>query len=254
MKALTLIAAAIAAAAALPAAADTLSFQEGVNGYTGTADTMVRSNETAAGSAQSSNGDSRGRNFGSVDFISVDGDDGSPGAKPNHGLVRFDNLFGSNAGQILPTHQIDSATLRLNVFDVGSGFTVHNLLIQWQEATVTWNSVANGIQADGSDAASAALASFGANNSSANVATGWLAIDVTSSLQAMQAGTLANNGWALIPFVAGTNGIDIHTREFATASLRPELVVNVTAVPEAGTLAMLVAGLGVLGLLARRRA
>lgn len=253
MRPLHLLAAAVAAALSIPATAETLRFQEGVNGYAGTADTMIRSNETASGSAQTSNGDSRGRNFGSVDFISVDGDDGSPGAKPNQGLIRFDNLFGNGPGQILSTHQIDAATLRLNVFDVGSGFTVHDMLIGWNETTVTWNSVSGGIQANGVEAGSSVLASFGANNSSANVTTGWLEIDVTDALQAMQAGTSDGNGWALLPFVSGTNGIDIRTREYSTASLRPELVLQVTAVPEPTTTALLLAGLAAVGWLARRR-
>jgi hypothetical protein len=253
MRSHHLLAAAVVAAFAMPAAADTLRFQEGVNGYTGTADTMIRSNETATGAGQSSSGDSRGRNFGTVDFISVDGDDGSPGNKPNQGLIRFDNLFGNGAGQILPTHQIESATLRLNVFNPGSGFAVHDLLIGWDEATVTWNSVTAGRQANGVEAASAALASVGVNNGSENVANGWLEFDVTGSLQAMQAGTLPGHGWALLPFAAGTNGVDINASEFSTLSLRPELVLQVTAVPEPATTALLLAGLAAVGLLARRR-
>lgn len=239
---------------AVPAhAATTLTFQEGVNGYTGTQDTMIRSNETASGSAQTSNGDSRGLNFGSVDFISVDGDDGSPGSKPNQGLIRFDNLFGNGAGQIKASDTILSASLKLQAFDEGSGMTVHDMLINWNESTVTWNSVTSGIQTNNAEASSTLLASFGANNSSANVAISELAIDLTASLQAMQSGALPGYGWVLMPFASGTNGIDVHASEFATASLRPLLTVDVMPVPEPETYAMLLAGLGLVGFAAKRR-
>lgn len=72
---------------------------------------MIRSNETVMGSGQTSNGDSRGRVFGTLDYVSVDGDDGNPGNKPNQGLLRFDNLFGNVAGQIASTDTIVSAKL-----------------------------------------------------------------------------------------------------------------------------------------------
>ena len=72
---------------------------------------MIRRNETAMGSGQTSNGDSRGRGFGTLDYVSVDGDDGSPGNKPNQGLLRFDNLFDNVVGKLASTDTIVSAKL-----------------------------------------------------------------------------------------------------------------------------------------------
>lgn len=233
------------------AEAATLTFQEGVGGYSGTQDTIVRSNETASGSGQGFNGDSRNLSFGALEFLSVDGDDGSPGAKPNHGLLRFDGIFGNGPGQIRATDIINSATLTLQVFDVGSGFTVHDMLGAWSESS-TWNSLVNGVQANGSEAAVASLASFGANNSSGNVPVGPLVVNVLPSLQLAQGGGTFN-GWALLPFVSGTNGVDIHSSEAVTASVRPLLTVNVTPVPVPAALPLLVSALAGLGL-ARRRA
>lgn len=233
------------------AAAATLTFQEGVDGYVGTQDTMVRSNETASGSGQSSPGDSRDLSFGGLDFVSVDGDDGSPGSKPNHGLIRFDSIFGNGPGQIKPTDTINSATLTLQVFDPGSGMNVHNMLASWSE-TSTWNSLGNGVQADGVEAGSTAIATFGANNSSANVPNGPLTIDVLSSLLFAQGGGTFN-GWALLPFAAGTNGIDIRSSEFATVAQRPLLTVDVTPVPVPAALPLMASALSGLGLVARRR-
>lgn len=244
---------ALSVTATAHAAPVTLTFQQGLNGYTGAQDTIVRSNETASGTGQSGNGDSRNSNFGSLVSLSIDGDDGSPGSKPNQGLIRFDNLFGTGAGQIGAGDTILSATLTLQVFDVGSGLTVHNLLTNWNASTATWNSLGNGLQVDGVELGTQVLASFGANNSSANVGLGALSIDVTSSLQGMQAGTLPGFGWALLPFAAGTNGIDVHSSEATELALRPMLSVQVQAVPEAQSLALALAGLGAVGLLSRRR-
>jgi hypothetical protein len=222
----------------------TLTFQEGVNGYVGTLDTMVRSNETA------SPGDSRNTSYGTLDYVSVDGDDGSPGNKPNHGLVRFDNLFGAGAGQIKASDTILSAKLTLVVHNPGSGMGVHDMLANWSGSS-TWNSLGNGIQADGVEAAGTALLTIGANNSSENVPNGNLVIDVTASLQDMQAGA-TRYGWAMLPFASGTNGIDFYSSEYASASLRPLLNVEVAPVPEPETYALMLAGLGLVGAVARR--
>ena len=228
------------------ASAQTLVFQQGLGGYAGTQDTMVRSNETAAP------GDSRDTNYGAEVFVSVDGDDGSPGSKPNHGLVRFDNLFGTLAGQIQPGDIITSATLRVFVSNPGSGMTVHDMLAPWAQGTVTWNSLVGGVQTDGVEAGATPVATFGANNSAENVPTGWLSINVTSSLVSAQSGALPGLGWAMIPFVAGTNGIDFHTSEYAVnAALRPELSVSV--VPEPGTWALMLGGVMLLGAATRAR-
>ena len=186
----TLLALGALALAAGAQATTTLSFQQGVAGYTGAQDTMVRSADATG-------------NYGAFDFISVDGDDGSPGLQPNHGLLRFDAVFGAGAGQVQPGDTIVSATITLNVTNPGSGMSVYDLLIDWAQGTATWAGLGAGVQADGVEAAATPLAVFGANTSAENVPTGTLVIDVTASLQAVQAGSLPGFGWALLPFTNG---------------------------------------------------
>lgn len=175
-----------------------LSFQNGTGGYTGVTDTQVReaSPDTAYGSATS---------------INVDGEDSLGEVQ---GLVRFDNIFGTGAGQIASTDVIAAATLYLDVFDPGAAVQLYEMLDAWT-GNDTWNVLGNGIQANGTEAASSPIATTG------GVSTGSFAIDVTASLTAWQANPAANFGWAILP--TGTDGVDFNSSETATG---PRLVVT----------------------------
>lgn len=233
-----ILAASMAAVLPAQAADQTLTFQQGLNGYAGALDTMLRSADAASA-------------YGADDYISVDGDDGSPGLKPNHGLLRFDGLFGNTAGQIRASDTIVSATLTLQVVNPGSGLSLHDMLGAWTENS-TWNSLGNGIQADGVEASSLALVQIGANDGAENVPTGALVLDVTASLQAAQAGAVSY-GWAMLPYANGTNGIDFLTREYGLVADRPLLSVQVSAVPEPASWALLLSGFGLIGMRLSRR-
>lgn len=186
-------------------------FQQGIAGYGGTLDKELRS---------SGDDSSNGQN----DLISVDGDDG-PGTAPNHALIRFEDIIGAEAGQLPPGASIESAKLVLDVVNPGSGFNVHEVLIPWDESS-TWTGFGAGVQPNSVEAEAIPIDSFGANNSSSNVDIGELEIDVTDTIRDYLAGARINHGWALLPFPAGTNGIDFHTSEFADPSVRPALVID----------------------------
>lgn len=233
------LATALTALGGLAQAQTTLNFQTGLNAYAGTQDTVLRSADPTG-------------NYGAAVSISVDGDDGSPGLQPNHGLIRFDAVFGTGAGQIQMGDTITSATLTLNVTNPGSGWRVHDMLSNWSQATATWANLGSGIQADGIEAAMMPILSLGSDNGSENVPVGLLTMDVTTSLLAWQAGTLPGFGWALLPFTNGTNGIDFDTSESSNLNARPLLSVLVTPVPEPGSVALMLAGLAALLGLARR--
>jgi len=225
-------------------AAVTLNFQEGVSGYTGTRETELRITDPDL-------------NGGDNWSISVDYDDGPGSENPTHGLMAFDNLFGTGAGQIKSTDTINSAMLRVYILSVGSGWTWNEMLQPWNEGTATWNGFGAGVQADGVEAVAAPVFSAGAGNGGGNVTgdgEGYFYVDVTASLQKWQSGAIANNGWAILPFVGGTNGLDFQTSDDMDYPLdRPLLTVDVTPVPEPETYALMLAGLGLVGALARRR-
>jgi len=191
----------------------TLTFQDGVGGYTGTLDTYLR--EAASSSS-----------YGSATGISVDSSDSS---FPAHGLLRFDGIIGSGANQIPAGSTISSATLSFQVSNTGSGFNLHRMLTTWSEAS-TWSSMGSGISANNVEAASAVTASIGANSDSANVTAGLQTMTVTSAVQAWLGGS-PNFGFALLPFPNGPNGVDFYTSEWSNASQRPKL--SVTFVPPA---------------------
>ncbi len=176
-------------------------FQTGVNGYQGTVDTYLQS---AAPDANNS----------SALSLNVDGSDAGG---PVQGLIRFDDIFGSQSGQIPLDAQIQSAVLELQVTNPGDNLSLYEMLQSWSD-TDTWNSLGSGIQTNGSEAASSVVASTGSVN------TGMLTIDVTNSLVNWQTSPTERNGWALLP--TGSNGVDFNSSESGNG---PRLVVDFTS-------------------------
>lgn len=155
----------------------TLSFQQGVNGYTGTQDAGIHS-----GTADTADGANA--------IINVDGDDGGI----RQALLRFDNIFGSNPGQVPSGVTIKEASLTLNQTDNGNVVNLHRMLVSWDQNTVTWNLLTDGVNIDGTDAAAA----IDSVTPGLNGVVGPITIDVTTSLAAWAAGQ-PNHGWALMP-------------------------------------------------------
>src|SRR4051794_10832676 len=110
-----------------------VSFQQGVDGYTSTLDTMLREN-------------SPHQSYASATSLSVDGNDG--GGSDNQILLRFDDLFGSGGDhpQIPVGATITEATLTLQTNNTGGGAELHRMLSSWKEND-TYASLDDGIQA-----------------------------------------------------------------------------------------------------------
>jgi len=188
----------------------TLTFSQGdANGYTGTQDAEIHSNASAD------------TPLGTLTQMGSDLDD----AGIAQSLVRFDNIFGAGANQVPPGSLIVSATLTLNQIDPGSEIRLHRMLVTWDQASVTWNSLTDGVAADGVEATTAFDAS-----KAAGVANGAITLDVTASLQAWANGQ-PNHGWAFLS--QGTDGWDANTSE-SGATTAPILTVAYETVPCVG--------------------
>lgn len=115
------------------------------------------------------------------------------------GLLSFDT------SQIPAGSTILSATLSLETTGRGHGADFHRMLKGWDEDS-TWESMVDGIQADGDDA------EVSVDFSTDFVEKGSSSFDVTTSAQAWIDGE-ANYGWGLLPL--GNNGWDFDSREGA---------------------------------------
>jgi hypothetical protein len=178
-------------------------FQDGFLGYTGTLDTDVRFGSPDA-------------DRGSEAVVLVDGVDAGGEV---HGLLWFQDIFGTGPGQIPPGATILNANLQLYTQN-GSVDSVrlHRMLIPWSESD-TWNSLVNGISADNTEARSEIDAAFIHNTVNTNVQ-----VDVTVSLQAWADGE-SYYGWTLLP--TGSDGYAFASSEGAQEQ-RPLLVVEFT--------------------------
>jgi hypothetical protein len=190
-------------------------FAEGVGGYAGTLDKEIRS---AGGDG--ANGDNT--------EISVDGDDGSPGLRPTHGLIWFPGIIGGGPGQIAPGVDIAGAELRLNITNPGSGFDLHRMTATWDEGT-TWAGLGGDGITPGVEATSEALVRVGTDINEEVVPVGTLEVGVTGIVEDWIAGE-TNHGLGLVALPSGLNGLDFTSSEsgappaLVVRTLRPNIV------------------------------
>ena len=181
----------------------TITFKNGVSGYTGTVDTHIMEDEETT-------------DHGALESVEWDNDDPSGTGLDKYALLRFDNIYGSGAGQIPLGATIQSATLRYVVFNTGAAADVNEVAVGWTEFE-TWNGFGGdaGVQAD----------EYGtARGSASGTANGIQSVDVTASLVAWANSPSANRGWIFRP--TGTDGVDFRSSEYATVADRPSLEVT----------------------------
>jgi predicted outer membrane repeat protein len=183
------------------------TFQQGdAQGYAGTQDTFIDADDpnTAQGAA-----------------VEVS----TQTAPHQQGLLRFDNLFGNGQGQIPLGSTINSATLTVYVTDASvmvSQIALHRMLVSWTE-TDTWNSLTNGIQADGTEAIATADATLADGHVSGPQT--FSGAGLTATLQAWANGA-PNNGWAI--FNDKNNNWVFASSETDVPAQRPLLTVDFT--------------------------
>jgi len=211
----------------LPKDTAAASYCQGVNGYTNAMDTCLR------------------RAYADTNYSATTGvfsDWAVTGSTNNdeQPLVQFRNVVGSDAGQIPMYSRIEAAVLALpgsigNA--MGDGGKIYAMLKPWVDSD-TWNTLVNGVSADGVEAASTPTAVAGFAALSPNVQATMNEFDVTMDVQAWAMGTRPDYGWVILPWLNGGDGWGFGTAEQALAMNRPQLRVYYTpgAMPVAATL------------------
>ena len=148
------------------------SFEQGVDGYSGTVDTYLDSVLTTADNSTATEL--------IVDLVSE-----------NHILIRFDGIVGSGPGQVPSGANIESAMLGVQVTNSGDGGSLHRMLQTWDPED-SWDTRVGGIQANDVEARTIA------DSSTPGGGAGLSSVDVTADVQAWATGS-DNYGWAILP-------------------------------------------------------
>jgi hypothetical protein len=183
----------------------TVSFQEGVGGYSGTVDIEVWAVSPNTCLEGNINASSDANNDGGESQV----------------LMRFDDVVSANDGRVPPRSTIHSATLIVSAFDEGTTVHLHRVLVPWK-STSTWNSLVAGLTADGLEASKQ---KDGFTFGKISASTSAISFDVTDTVQSWASGA-ANHGWVFIN--TGGNGWDFYTSEFDDLKQRPKLIVEFT--------------------------
>lgn len=185
----------------MPDAVITMTFQDGVGGYTQTADTYLDGASPTTTRGTDTNVRWRYES-----------------TKERSGLVRFDGIFG--AGAIPTTATIMSATLTVNVENNNATGIVSEPAIPWDEATVTFDTFGADPGVDAGDINTVNLGQAPTMNGSRT-------IDVKSSIDKWRMDPTKNYGWIFIPTAAGGAGdSSITSSEGLTMANRPKLSVT----------------------------
>jgi len=194
------------------------SFQEGIGGYLGTVDTRLTSDNPNTSYA----GDVNLR----VAFAQA-------GSGERQTLLRFDNLFGPAGGQIPVGSKVQLALLTVNTTSAGDGAQFRRMLLPWSD-NATWNStgggtggfnLAPGVQPDGVEASNQVTAEAGDASGSPNYSIWSAPIDVIDDINFWAGNPSANNGWAILPWLGGTQLLQFSSSEESLVTQRPRLTV-----------------------------
>lgn len=192
-------------AAKLASSADTqkVTFQHGVNGYSGTVDTEIWALATKTILNANPNASSDGNNDGGESQV----------------IMRFDGIFGSEESQVPKGATVLSAKLIVSAFDQGSTVNLHRMLVPFGKAA-TWDSMIAGVSADGLEAS---RHKDGFTFGTIAASTSGAIFDVTDTVQIWANGK-PNFGWVFLN--TGGNGWDFYASEFDKIEQRPKLVIE----------------------------
>jgi hypothetical protein len=187
----------------------TVSFQDGVDGYTGTRDTKLMSQDPTT-------------NFGTATKLELDG-------SPDRSALLYWDLSSIPPGSI-----VDSVDITVNI----TNGTTHNYEFYesrqpWVESEATWNQYASGQSwqvagADGSSDRGSTV--FGVISGGKGLATISLNAAGVAMVQAWVDNPPSNLGFIILNYISATNGLDFSSRETGTVSVRPKLTVTYSTV------------------------
>lgn len=187
----------------------TVTFQDGVSGYTGTRDTYTYQVSPATVR-------------GAENLIIQDRNPGSIPEDERTSLLRFD------LSAIPANVTIVSAQLDFYVDSEGQGFDMYRMRTAWNEATASFASIGNRHFApDGVDAEIAMDTRW----PGVDGYTGPITVSVPpSTIRAWVSGTMTNNGWLMVS-AHGDDGVQLRSSEHATIANRPKLTVVYNETP-----------------------
>jgi PKD repeat protein len=178
----------------------TIEFQNGLlpaTTYEGNQDTYVASGNPSG-------------NFGAITSVLADGADGADGELAT--LLQWD------VSSIPAAAEIVSADITLEVFNASAGtYKLWQGGVAWAEDAATWTSI-NPRVTKGAEVGTVSPATSGLYTISLN----------TAGLAMLQAWVSGVNNGVVILSTGSTDGIDVHSSEFATAAMRPKLSVRYT--------------------------
>jgi hypothetical protein len=189
----------------------TVTLQDGTNGYQGTADVYLDRYLPTYNRGTSSELYDKAATFSA--------------------LVRF-AIFQSEGGPVPDGATITSATLSLyksSFYD--HTYAAHRVLVPWMESEATWSQSSPGVpwSVAGADGVGTDIASQADDQAAAGWEPGWLAFDVTASVQEISLGSNVNHGWRLYPLGGNGNPKRFYSREHAAdLLLRPSLTIGYT--------------------------
>lgn len=177
----------------------TVGFQDGVDGYAGTQDSWIGDGVPAS-------------NFGNDSALLADGADGSNGETAS--LVQWD------LGAIPAGASVTDAQIELDVFGVSAGaYRLYAGSVAWDESTVSWNSIdpyaTRGAQVGSFVPSSTGRHSITLNTAGVAMIQSWIDGGTPGGVLIMTGGT--------------SDGLDLRSSEYGTATQRPKLIVTYSA-------------------------
>jgi hypothetical protein len=183
----------------------TVAFQDGQGGYDATDDTILSE-------------DNPDQTFGDEVTVEWDDENEATGGGQDHGLLRFNEVFGAGADQVPPGAEIVSATLTLVVVEDGSGDPggFAETAVDWTEET-SFNEFG--------DAAGVQAGDLKLKIADAPTDLGPIAIDVAESAgSGSTAGVMP--GWIFVPLGGNISGVQIASSEGLPLADRPRLEIS----------------------------